>query len=306
MNKNNRFIITFLAIFSLMAVSAVYAFRRGASSTDNRERLLDSVPYLVDYARKGEPWAFEALAECYRHGKGGVEKCLYNAIICYEASGADIEALVREDARHDPSDELVSLFKTMEKLEAGSEVDALSVIDSTPSPKPVWAGFLSEILRCDSAGRKDFIMSRLSVDDVSGDEYFIGSSTLSMMGETPYLSLALEPGTLTPQKIEEMCGKIPSLYDAVGGDMWLRYIGSPETNASCYAPALEYMHRAYRHGFLSRVNMAYIMTYVDSKGVDEGFPFSSDELALLDSICPRNMRESICSPAEVEEEVATE
>ena len=35
---------------------------------------LDSIPYLVEHARNGEPWAYEALAECHRYGKGGVKR----------------------------------------------------------------------------------------------------------------------------------------------------------------------------------------------------------------------------------------
>ena len=30
---------------------------------------LDTVPYLVARARYGEPWAYEALGDCYRFGK---------------------------------------------------------------------------------------------------------------------------------------------------------------------------------------------------------------------------------------------
>lgn len=32
---------------------------------------LDSIPYLIERARYGEPRAYEALGDCYRYGKGG-------------------------------------------------------------------------------------------------------------------------------------------------------------------------------------------------------------------------------------------
>lgn len=37
---------------------------------------LDSIPYLTEHARRGEQWAYEALAECHRYGKGGVKEAL--------------------------------------------------------------------------------------------------------------------------------------------------------------------------------------------------------------------------------------
>lgn len=40
---------------------------------------LDSVPYLIEHVRWSDQWAYEALAECHRHGKGGLNRSL---LIC--------------------------------------------------------------------------------------------------------------------------------------------------------------------------------------------------------------------------------
>lgn len=44
---------------------------------------LDSVPYLIEHARWGEPWACEALGDCYRYGRGGLRQSMMNAITYY-------------------------------------------------------------------------------------------------------------------------------------------------------------------------------------------------------------------------------
>ena len=48
----------------------------GLKTYEYNSNWLDSVPYLVVRARYGEPWAYEALGDCYRYGKGGVEQSI--------------------------------------------------------------------------------------------------------------------------------------------------------------------------------------------------------------------------------------
>lgn len=64
---------------------------------------LDSIPYLMEHARWGEPWAYEALAECHRYGKGGLKKSIFNALSYYDLAGKNIEDCMAEieQANHD-------------------------------------------------------------------------------------------------------------------------------------------------------------------------------------------------------------
>ena len=77
---------------------------------------LDSIPYLVEHAKWIEPWAFEALAECYRYGKGGVEKSMFNAIMCYEEAGKSATEIAEAAYECDPTDELGLLNHLMNGL----------------------------------------------------------------------------------------------------------------------------------------------------------------------------------------------
>lgn len=64
---------------------------------------LDSIPYLLEHARWGEPWAYEALAECHHYGKGGLKKSIFNALFYYDLAGKKIEDCMAEieQANHD-------------------------------------------------------------------------------------------------------------------------------------------------------------------------------------------------------------
>lgn len=81
---------------------------------------LDSIPYLVEHARWKEKWAFEALAECYRYGRGGVDKSMFNAIICYEEAGKSASDIAEDAYKNNPTDELGLLNHLMEELDKDS------------------------------------------------------------------------------------------------------------------------------------------------------------------------------------------
>lgn len=125
---------------------------------------LDSVPYLVEHARWKKPWAYEALAECYRYGKGGVEKSMFNAIMSYEEAGMSATKVAEEAFESDPSDELGLINHLMEGLSKKSltEEQVVSMIDNMLTPIPSWASLLKEILQNSSDDRISFIKSQLS------------------------------------------------------------------------------------------------------------------------------------------------
>ncbi len=78
---------------------------------------LDSIPYLVEHARYGEPWAYEALAECHRHGKGGVKRSLINALFFYDLAGKNVEDCMAEIAQANPDDPIAVFSRLIGYLE---------------------------------------------------------------------------------------------------------------------------------------------------------------------------------------------
>lgn len=78
---------------------------------------LDSIPYLVEHARYGEPWAYEALAECHRHGKGGVKRSLINALFYYDLSGKNVEDCMAEIAQANHDDPIAVFSRLVDYIE---------------------------------------------------------------------------------------------------------------------------------------------------------------------------------------------
>lgn len=265
---------------------------------------LDSIPYLVEHARWKEPWAFDALAECYRYGKGGVDKSLFNAIMCYEEAGKSAFKIAEDAYESDPTDELGMLNHLMEELEKKriSEEDVIGFIDGLTAPKPDWIVFLREILGQKPDVRKEFIYSRLTPDS-SCDEYIIGFVCLAMDEKHFFDNTYVNPTDDSMGKIRIICEKLPPIYDVVAGKMWIRYGEDSEDKEKYLSAALECMFRADQAGFLSKRNMRRVLAFCEENGVDDRMPFSDEDLARFNAISLKEYRDHIDSPAEVEEVV---
>lgn len=266
---------------------------------------LDSIPYLVEHARWKEPWAYEALAECYRYGKGGIDKSMFNAIMCYEEAGESASDIA--DAAYDsnPMDEFGLLNHLMNGLDKKriSEEDAILLIDGSSVPKPDWIVFLREILRQKHEDRKDFIYSRLTLDS-SSDEFLIGFACLSMDDSNIFDNTFINDPDDYMRKIRKFCDKLPPIYDVIAEKMWRKYEEGTKDRDRYLSAALECMYKADQMGFLSKHNMSKVLTFSKENGSDERIPFSEEDLARFDAICQREYRDHINSTVEVEEDAA--
>lgn len=78
---------------------------------------LDSIPYLKEHARCGEPWAYEALADCYRFGKGGVKRSFFTSFCFYELAGKSTKDVIEEIRATDNDDPFVIFARMIDYIE---------------------------------------------------------------------------------------------------------------------------------------------------------------------------------------------
>ena len=266
---------------------------------------LDSIPYLVEHAKWKEPWAFEALAECYRYGKGGVEKSMFNAIMCYEEAGKSATEIAEAAYECDPTDEFGLLNHLMNGLDKKriSEEDAIRLINGVTPPKPRWMVFLAEILRHEHDAREEYIKSRLTTDSNS-DEFLVGFACLAMDDNHIFDKTFINVSDDYLRRIRLFGEKLPPIYDVIADKMWRRYDENIEDKEKFLSAALDCMFHADKMGFLSKHNMSQVLTFSKENGIDERIPFSEEDLARFDAICQREYRGHINSTVEVEEEAA--
>lgn len=264
---------------------------------------LDSIPYLVEHAKWKESWAFEALADCYRYGKGGVDKSMFNAIMCYEEAGKSARDMADEAYENDPTDEFGLLNHLMEGLDKKqlSEEDTRLLIDGLTTQKPDWIVFLRDILGQKIEARKEFIFSRLKPDS-SSDEFLIGFACLAMDDRHIFDKTFVNVSDGYMRKVRIIGEKLPPIFDVIAEKLWRKYEENTEDKGKYLSAALECMYHADKGGFLSKHNMTAILTFCEKNGIDDRIPFSEEDLARFDAICPKEYRDHINSTIVVEEE----
>ena len=264
---------------------------------------LDSIPYLVEHAKWKEPWAFETLAECYRYGKGGVDKSMFNAIMCYEEAGKSATEIAEAAYECDPTDEFGLLNHLMNGLDKKriSEEDAIRLINGVITPRAGWMVFLADILRHKHDARKEYIKSRLTTDSNS-DEFLVGFACLAMYDNHIFDKTFINVSDDYMRRIRLFGEKLPPIYDVIADKMWKRYDENIKDKEKFLSAALDCMFHADKMGFLSKHNMSKVLTFCEENGIDERIPFSEKDLARFDAICQKEYRDHINSAVEKEEE----
>lgn len=102
----------------------------GMKIYDYNSDWLDSIHYLIERARHGEPWAYKALGDCYRYGKGGVQQSISQALTYYGLSGNNVEEMAMNAIRENPNEHLSLVYKLIDKVEAEDNEGILCLLDT--------------------------------------------------------------------------------------------------------------------------------------------------------------------------------
>jgi len=227
---------------------------------------LDSIPYLVERARYGEPWAYEALGDCYRYGKGGVERSLLKALSFYDLAGIDIENLFLELIETKPEDPIGLLFKLCDKMENHDREGTQCLIDTLGA-----VGYHdAEIIRYVSAEDAtaevyDVVASQILSNNVSADKMF-------------FALVGLHDGKISvdrfkdnEQLLKAIPEKLPYLYNMIGEKYYEKY--QEDSDSGSYPERLkrviECFESADKHGVLTRDN-ARILYYLYLSEIKDG------------------------------------
>lgn len=107
----------------------------GSSSNGYNKNRPDSVPYLIEHARWGEPWAYKALGDCYRYGRGGVRRSMINALTYYGLAERErhfnswIDSICRMGGT-DPLERVIHLVAQLDKKDFDGARRNIEALDS--------------------------------------------------------------------------------------------------------------------------------------------------------------------------------
>lgn len=217
---------------------------------------LDSIPYLVEHARYGEPWAYEALAECHRHGKGGVKRSFLNTLFYYELAGKDIESSLKEIEQSNHDDPVAIFARVINYLESDEIEHALCAIDTLHNFDYHSADILSKYIRKEGKTELEDVLKYATdpATDPDASVFAIVGYALSNKNDSTKVDISWSRSLLMD--------KIPFMYSYVGRNKYRDTIKSetpdgyaenaPEKDVEDRRKAVEYFLKADEYGALTK------------------------------------------------------
>lgn len=243
---------------------------------------LDSVPYLLERAGYGEPWAYEALGDCYRFCRGGVKRSIFNALAYYNLSGKNIDEMAMKALEDNPNDHMGLVYKLFDRIEANDKEGILCAIDTLDQAgyhdADVMKAFLGEAT---GDSLYTLVENNILSPEVGTDEMLF---SLVVSGELKDWSL----GTFeNPEDIlKAASAKFPYLYENIGMHL-LSDIPEdldPTTRENILTKAASFLKNADRNAVLSREGAEILYNHYRSEieaGRKDAYAVEMERLATL-------------------------
>lgn len=250
---------------------------------------LDSIPYLIEHARWGEPWAYEALGDCYRDGKGGVKMSIVKPLGYYDLAGMDIDAIISEIAKIDRDNPFAVMPRFINYLEDRNYDKVLCALDTLNEYDYHSADILrTYIHRKTEKVALSEILEYITSKDTDADAAFFAAG-----GAPIYLKLD-SIKTDVSSFIHVLMNKIPFLYSQFGERKYKKTIkaDTPDGYAEDVTiqdiedrkKAVEYLLKADELGVLSKEGTRLIIDYCTNDSTSNWVMMSEEDWMRIEQI----------------------
>lgn len=296
----NRIIIIFFLLLSAMVAFADK--RMTFRNTDTEESFevttpngikiheininwLDSVPYLTEHARWGEPWAYEALAECHRHGKGGLKRSFINALSYYKLAGKNEDDYMAEIAEANHEDPIVVFSRLDEYLENKDYDRIICAIDTLNE-----AGYYSANVLLKSINNSKQVELEDILKFATDSETDPDASLLACIGYALFNKYnSTKIGTLWAKTL--IMDKLPYMYSLAGKEKYETTLKSHSSMTQVgdissqdieeRRNAVEYFLKADKYGALSKQAARLLHHYLTCDPTSKWVNFSEEDIRRL-------------------------
>lgn len=247
---------------------------------------LDSIPYLMEHARNGEPWAHDALGDCYRIGKGGVTRSFINAIMAYDFAGKDISgfiATIRQNNEDEPMAVFTRLIDYVENMDYDRIVCAIDTLNESGYHS---ADILREyVSRRNDGIKKSEVIEYLANPGTDADACLFAAVgyTLCELKDTAEIDVSwIKPLILD---------KIPFFYSEIGvrkyedtikADTAVGYAeDATERDVNDRKKAVEYLLKADEHALLFNKAARWLYHYCTQDSSSDWVNLSEEDLCRI-------------------------
>lgn len=239
---------------------------------------LDSIPYLIEHAKWMEPWSYEALGDCYRYGKGGVDKSMTYALSYYKLSGRKMGEFLKQTRREDPDDELGLFAHVVINFLDGPVVDIAGLKNELSTIKTHDFRWLDLIHKVSEMNKEKFTLSDIESlidDNITPDECIIltGIVANQKLIDTP------EEHPVVMTLLEKFSFVSPLL-----AEHYFESYDETSENLEPLSKALEKYRIVDNNGFLTKEDMGNILYIKDIHGINFYDYFTSEDLKRFEEL----------------------
>lgn len=278
-----------IAILFLSLISALNSFAdKKIAVQEYNGNWLDSVPYLVEHARWGEPWAYEALAECHRYGKGGLKKSLINALFYYDLAGKRMESCMAEIEQNNHNDPIALFRRLIDYLENTDYDRVICAIDTLQKFDYHSADILAKVIADSGDVTPEELLVYAKNADTDPDASLFACVGYALCSSKD--SVQIDLSWARPL----IMGKIPYMYSIFGMEKYGATIKSEsldgyagETTSQEVADrrnAVEYFLKADEYGALTPQAAQLLYHYCTSDSSSDWVKLSEENLSRIRQI----------------------
>lgn len=295
--RHYTFLVLLLSVFTALAdkkmtIRNSYTGESFEVSVPNGMRIyeynsnwLDSIPYLLERARYGEPWAYEAIGDCYRYcyryGKGGVDKSMFKTFFYYELAGMDVEQKVAEAIEQNPTDQFGNTVRLIDILENGDLDLSISFIDTLCDDHSSDAKVIKDLVCETDTNTRIMLLERNIISpEVSTDKMMF----------TIFGCVAMNwfPKSFREKKeiVYAVGDKLPYLYDAIAISFFNKSHEdiNPDTIARKSATAITFLEKADVEAMLSRTGAEILYQHYQSEIEAGRMTFDTENMERLSTL----------------------
>lgn len=242
---------------------------------------LDSIPYLMEHARYGEPWTYEALADCYRDGKGGVQRSFFTSLCFDQLAEKDMNVVINEIREKDNDDPYVIFTRMIDYIEEKDYKRIECSIDTLHESGYHDADILLQFTTGNGISKPKVI--EYIIDRNTGADACIFAAGGFMMSEHNDTA-KIEMDWALPLLLE----KIPYLYSVIGKKAYENTIKSDDSDG--YAEdatekdiddrrkAVEYLMKADEHAMLTKAGARLLHHYCTQDPTSDWVQMTEEDL----------------------------
>lgn len=242
---------------------------------------LDSVPYLIEHAKWMEPWAYEALGDCYRNGTGGVEKSMVFALNYYKLSGKKMGEFLNRIHEDNPDDELGLFTYFAIRFLDGTVLDFEGLNKELSRVKNNDYKWLHLIRKLSEMNKEKFAISDLEPlmnENSSPDECLI------IIGLLANQKLLNEPEDHPMGQF--LMDKLSGIYTFLA-EHYFEKFDEENPNPELLIKSLEYYKTSDNNGVLSKKDIKNILYIKEILGIEFYDYFTSEDLTRFEKLTKR-------------------